>query len=135
MFRVAYRSTLRADVGIAEIDAILANGAAHNAANGVSSALLLAGRRCLHALEGPPHAVRSTLERIWDDHRHDEFAVIDMAGGEPPFFEGWPLKIISETVLFETPSLRDHPGVIWLAELEGGLNAMFPGQGQRRAEG
>lgn len=125
MFRVAYRSTLRPDVGVAEIASILTEGAARNAAIGVSSALLLGGRRCLHALEGPPHAVRAILEPIWDDKRHDQFAVIDMVGGEPSLFDGWPLKLIDARTLSAEPRLRLHAGVLWLAALEGGLDTFF----------
>lgn len=125
MFRVAYRSVLRPDVGLAEIAALLQKGADANESAGIASVLLKNGRVCLHALEGPPKAVRGTLERIWDDRRNDEFAVLDITSGDAPLFNDWPLKVIHRDDLIATPALRSHPGVTWLANLDGGLDRFF----------
>ena len=82
MFRVAYRSVLRADLGVAEIESLLTSSAEHNARVGVTSAFLMNDRRCLHAMEGSPKVIRSILECIWDDRRNEEFAILDIAYGE-----------------------------------------------------
>lgn len=125
MFRVAYRSVLRADLGVAEIESLLTSSAEHNAQLGVTSAFLMNEKRCLHALEGAPKVIRSILERIWDDRRNEEFAILDIAYGEAALFPGWPLKVITPTTLEAEPELRDHTGVIWLANMAGGLDACF----------
>ncbi|WP_133725151.1 BLUF domain-containing protein [Oceanicaulis sp.] len=125
MFRVAYRSMLRADLGVAEIDSLLKSSEAHNRDVDVTSAFLMNGRRVLHALEGPPKAVRSILECIWDDRRNEEFSILDIAHGEAALFPDWPLKVITPETLSADAGLRNHQGVTWLANLEGGLDAYF----------
>ena len=125
MFRVAYRSVLRADLGVAEIDSLLSSSEAHNRDVDVTSAFLMNDRRVLHALEGPPKVVRSILECIWDDRRNEEFSILDIAHGEAALFPDWPLKVITAETLKSNPSLRNHEGVTWLANLGGGLDAYF----------
>ncbi|WP_375548533.1 BLUF domain-containing protein [Oceanicaulis alexandrii] len=125
MFRVAYRSVLRADLGVAEIDSLLSSSEAHNRDVDVTSAFLMNDRRVLHALEGPPKVVRSILECIWDDRRNEEFSILDIAHGEAALFPDWPLKVITAETLKSNPSLRNHEGVTWLADLGGGLDAYF----------
>ena len=133
MFRVAYRAVLRADLGVAEIESLLRSSAEHNACVGVTSAFLLNEKRCLHALEGPPKVIRSILECIWDDRRNEEFAILDIATGEAAFFPDWPLKVITAESLTEDSALRANPGVIWLANLAGGLDAFFPLNAERQS--
>ncbi|VXC75872.1 conserved hypothetical protein [Oceanicaulis sp. 350] len=125
MFRVAYRSVLRADLGVAEIDSLLHSSEVHNRDVGVTSVFLMNERRVLHALEGPPKAIRSILECIWDDRRNEEFSILDIAHGEAALFPDWPLKVITPETLKTEASLRDHEGVTWLANLEGGLDAYY----------
>lgn len=125
VFRVAYRSVLRADLGQAEIDALLLNASQHNAREGLTSAILIHQRQCIHALEGPPKLVRSVLEKIWDDRRNEEFAVMDIVHGDGSLFPDWPLKIIDYATLTAEPELRNHTGVVWLANLGGGLDQFF----------
>lgn len=125
MFRVAYRSVLRADLGVAEIDSLIRSSAAYNARMGVTSAFLMNGKRCLHALEGAPKVIRSILEDIWDDRRNEEFAILDIAYGEAALFPDWPLKVITAETLESEPDLQDHPGVNWLANLDSGLETYF----------
>lgn len=125
MFRVAYRSVLRADLGVAEIDSLLRSSAEHNARAGVTSALLMNERRVLHALEGAPKVIRSILECIWDDRRNEEFSIQDIAHGEAALFPDWPLKVITSETLKSEASLRNHEGVTWLANLGGGLDVYF----------
>lgn len=125
MFRVAYRSVLRADLGVAEIEALLRSCAEHNAHVGVTSAFLMNERRILHALEGPPKTVRSILECIWDDRRNEEFSILDIAHGEAALFPDWPLKVITSETLNAEPQLRDNAGVTWLANLGDGLDGHF----------
>ncbi len=125
MFRVAYRSVLRADLGVAEIESLLTSSAEHNARVGVTSAFLMNDRRCLHAMEGSPKVIRSILECIWDDRRNEEFAILDIAYGEAALFPDWPLKVITAETLQEDDSLQQHPGVLWLANMGGGLDVYF----------
>ena len=125
MFRVAYRSVLRADLGVAEIDSLLSSSEAHNRDVDVTSAFLINDRRVLHALEGPPKVVRSILECIWDDRRNEQFSILDIAHGEAALFPDWPLKVITTETLKTHPSLQNHEGVSWLANLGGGLDAYF----------
>lgn len=133
MFRVAYRAVLRADLGVAEIESLLRSSAEHNASVGVTSAFLLNEKRCLHALEGPPKVVRSILECIWDDKRNEEFAILDIATGEAAFFPDWPLKVITAESLIEDSSLSANSGVIWLANLAGGLDVFFQSSEKRQS--
>ncbi|WP_306017502.1 BLUF domain-containing protein [Oceanicaulis sp. MMSF_3324] len=125
MFRVAYRSVLRADLGAAEIESLIRDGLDHNARMGVTSAFLMNDKRCLHALEGAPKVIRSILECIWDDRRNEEFAILDIAYGEAALFPGWPLKVITAETIEAEPELHDHPGVNWLANLDSGLSHYF----------
>lgn len=125
MFRVAYRSVLRADLGIAEIDSLLHSSAEHNARVGATSALLMNERRVLHALEGAPKVIRSILECIWDDRRNEEFSILDIAHGEAALFPDWPLKVITSETLMADTRLYGHAGVLWLADLGGGLERFF----------
>lgn len=125
MFRVAYRSVLRADLGQAEIQAMFDGGAQNNARLGVNSAILVNNRKCLHALEGAPQRVRAVLESIWDDRRHEEFAVIDIAHGESPLFQDWSMKVITASDLSEDVTLKSHHGIVWLSNLAGGLTSFF----------
>ena len=125
MFRVAYRSVLRADLGVAEIESLIRSSADYNARVGVTSAFLMNEKRCLHALEGPPKVIRSILENIWDDRRNEEFAILDIAYGEAALFPDWPLKVITAETLASEPELHDHAGVNWLANLDSGLQNYF----------
>lgn len=125
MFRVAYRSVLRADLGRAEIEAMFETGAQNNARLGVNSAILINNRKCLHALEGAPKKVRSILECIWDDRRHEEFAVIDISHGEVPLFPDWHMKVISASDLETDDTLHSHDGILWLSNLAGGIDDFF----------
>ncbi|WP_440959252.1 BLUF domain-containing protein [Oceanicaulis sp. LC35] len=125
MFRVAYRSVLRADLGVAEIESLIRGSAEYNTRMGVTSAFLMNGKRCLHALEGSPKVIRSILESIWDDRRNEEFAILDIAYGEAALFPDWPLKVITAATISDEPELHEHPGVTWLANLDGGLETYF----------
>lgn len=125
MFRVAYRSVLRADLGQAEIQAMFDGNAQNNEDLGVNSAILINNRKCLHAVEGAPKMVRSILEAIWDDRRHEEFAVIDIAHGESALFPEWSMKVVTPADLKEDGSLKNHEGIIWLSNLAGGLGSFF----------
>ena len=124
MFQIAYRSVLHAGVGEAEITSIAEHAAEKNRAAGLNGVWLLAGRRCLGALEGDPRILRSHIETIWDDPRHDGFDVLDMRSRMDPAFD-WPFLLVRARTLEARPELADHPGLTWLARFEGGLSAFF----------
>lgn len=124
MFRVAYRSTLDSGVGEAEIESIAAQSAQKNAQAGMTGVWLLAGRRCLSAIEGDPREVRQVIEKIWDDPRHGAFTLLDMGASEAALFNA-PFQLIRTRNVVDDPSLLEHPGLSWLCEFAGGADAFF----------
>lgn len=77
MLQIVYISSARSEISPAVLDDILAASRRNNAGAGVTGLLVAAGRRFLQALEGPPHAVLATFERIRRDDRH--FALVELA--------------------------------------------------------
>ncbi|MGJ3231370.1 MAG: BLUF domain-containing protein [Oceanicaulis sp.] len=124
MFRVAYRSTLDAGVGEAEILSIAEQSARRNEAEALTGAWLLSGRRCLGALEGDPRVLRHRIETIWDDPRHFGFDILDMRARDERVFD-WPFLLVRAERLEAEPDLRTHRGLHWLAGFEGGVDAFF----------
>ena len=125
MFRVAYKARLLESVGAAEIDAIERESGERNAAKDLTSIWLLSGRLCIHGIEGPPAAVRDTLESIWDDPRIEGFTIIDMAGGRPRV-TAWPIKVVRTADYAADADFAAHPAMQWIEGLsEGGLSAFF----------
>jgi len=124
MFRVAYRSTLNNGVGEAEIESIAERSAQKNAQAGVTGVWLLSGLRCLSGLEGDPRIVRQLVEDIWDDRRHDDFALVAVGARESGLFD-WPFRLIRAKDLAQNPALLGHDGVAWLCSLDGGADGFF----------
>lgn len=131
MFRVAYRSTLKAGVGEAEILSIAERSAEKNREAGLTGAWLLSGRTCLGALEGDPRVLRHLIETIWDDPRHDEFEVLEMRTSDSALFD-WPFRLVRAGTFVAEPDLKAHPGLIWLAGFAGGLDAVMPSAGSQK---
>lgn len=124
MFRVVYTSRLAPDLGSAEIASIVHASQARNARDGVTCAWLMRERDCLSALEGPPLAVRNTVERIWDDRRNTDFRIAFMTTSEHRLFEGWPIKFI-EVDEDARDMLTGHEGLNWLCGFAGGADAFI----------
>ncbi|MEQ8434121.1 MAG: BLUF domain-containing protein [Oceanicaulis sp.] len=124
MFRIAYRSTLHAGVGEAEIASIARQAAEQNQAAGLNGVWVLSGRRCLGALEGDPRVLRHLIETIWDDPRHSGFEVLDMRSRDDALL-AWPFLLVRAETLEREPELKDHQALQWLGAFEGGLEAFF----------
>jgi len=119
VFRIVYSSTLNPAVGRAEIESILREARENNGRDGVTGAWLMKDRDCLSALEGPPEAVRRLGERIWDDHRHDNFQLLDMRAANHRLFEGSALAFM-DMDHSSVADLEAQEGLAWLCGFAGG---------------
>ena len=120
MFRVVYSSRLETGVGSAEVEAIVTESRERNARDQITGAWLMRGRDCLAALEGPPQAVRATVERVWDDRRVTQFRLHDMGAADDRLFEIWPLHFL-EVTSADPAQINGHEGLAWLCEFAGGV--------------
>lgn len=84
--RVIYRSTARNGESCEDLGQILTQSRRNNGLDGVSGLLWSDGTRYVQLLEGPPESVALTLERIYDDPRHEGVEIIsDQMVGERAF--------------------------------------------------
>ncbi len=79
LYRLIYcsRNMLPADTEpTSEVRAIVASARRHNAASGITGALLVSASAFAQVLEGQREALERTFARISDDPRHDNVAVL-----------------------------------------------------------
>lgn len=124
MFRIVYSSCLETGVGSAEIESIVTESRERNARDQITGAWLMRGRECLAALEGPPQAVRATVERIWDDRRHTRFHLHAMGAADDRLFPSCPLQFINLTSA-DPATLTEHDGLAWLCSFAGGVERLM----------
>ncbi|WP_246167110.1 BLUF domain-containing protein [Sphingomonas piscis] len=74
--QLCYISTMRAPVGPAECEDILAVSRRNNGRDGITGLLVVGTTRFLQLLEGPPSAVRAAYARIKADPRHYAAVVV-----------------------------------------------------------
>ncbi|GIW74502.1 MAG: hypothetical protein KatS3mg103_1024 [Phycisphaerales bacterium] len=76
LYQVVFVSHSRSEVDEATLRDIQHKAATHNAASGVTGVLLASRGYFLQVLEGPYHAITSTLGRIAMDPRHENLTVL-----------------------------------------------------------
>lgn len=91
MIRLLYISTARAEMGEAEITALLNRSKLRNASCQITGLLVLGGRRFLQVLEGPEDAVMETYHRIAQDPRHFAHVVLSQKTVTERLFPGWAM--------------------------------------------
>ncbi len=88
VFQIVYRSVAKEGLGQADIKSILAASRKNNPALGVTGLLVLRDGFFLQLLEGSETSVRSLVERIKKDPRHQGFTVLaEISNGERIFTE------------------------------------------------
>ncbi len=125
MFRIVYRSRLAKTVDRADIKVILEQSTKRNSQLGITGAWMECDGKCLSSIEGPPLAVKAVAESLWDDPRHTDFRLIAMGQTEQRLFDGWSLKFLDAAAVKDDPALREHEGVVWLAEKVGSLEGFY----------
>ena len=77
-----------------EIAQILATSQVNNARVGVTGALMFNQGCFAQVLEGPQHAVEATFERIQQDVRHGEVALLSFGPAEARGFPVWSMAYV-----------------------------------------
>lgn len=97
VFRLIYRSRslVPAERRDAEIESIFRAARANNRALGVTGALLVYEDLFAQTLEGDAEVVRTLVERIARDPRHDHVEIIDTARIETRVFPRWAMAAVS----------------------------------------
>jgi hypothetical protein len=85
------RATLAAERLDAAADDIVALSRAYNASAGITGGLVLAGGYFAQLLEGPTEAVKTLMERINRDPRHEEVSVLRIAARSKRQFPDWSM--------------------------------------------
>ena len=114
LFRLLYRSRWVSEGGNApaesEVQGLLSQSRAANAAVEVTGALMLSGLNVVQALEGDPDALETTFERICCDLRHTEVELLGFSKvDERAFGEWWMGCISADTAL---SSLFNHVSLV-----------------------
>lgn len=89
LIRLSYVSTLRPDVTVADIDALVAKAAAFNKAHDITGILAIDGSRICQILEGPEEAVGALYASIQQDNRHHGVTMIVRQPIQKSSFEAW----------------------------------------------
>jgi len=92
-----------ATINIAMVEDILAKARGHNAAIGVTGALLFTEGRFVQALEGGRDQVRATFERIRTDPRHSDVDILSSQLADRRRFKEWSMAFVGDS-----EELRDH---------------------------
>jgi len=78
----------------AEIEAILAVSRRNNSLVNVTGALMFTAQYFGQVLEGPASALEATFERIQQDARHGEIAMLEFAPVTARTFDSWSMAFI-----------------------------------------
>lgn len=92
MIRLVYLSERTTSGDSNALLAMCGKFAVHNAMNGISGLLLVAGRHYLQFLEGPDDAVRDLMVRIFADRRHTNLIVLSELQTEIRLFADWAMR-------------------------------------------
>ena len=97
VFRLIYASRSRIGGEAAALASILAAARANNAAAGITGVLLHTPDGFAQVLEGSLAAVGATFERIQNDPRHGEVAVLEAGPADARLFAGWTMAAVDGT--------------------------------------
>jgi hypothetical protein len=100
MYRLVYYSENRVSAGgadlLAAIDDILSKSRRNNALVGVTGALMFSAGRFGQVLEGPQAAVEATFERIQQDTRHGDVALLEFVPIYERAFDTWAMAYVGD---------------------------------------
>jgi hypothetical protein len=100
MYRLVYYSENRVSAGGADlraaIDDILSKSRRNNALVGVTGALMFSAGRFGQVLEGPQAAVEATFERIQQDARHGDVALLEFVPISDRAFDTWAMAYVGD---------------------------------------
>ena len=80
-----------------ELEELLEHARRHNAANGITGALIYADGVFLQILEGEKHTVQALMEKIAKDFRHETVTVLKQATIPSAVFSDWEMAYVSAT--------------------------------------
>lgn len=92
LIQLIYVSTAAADTDEAVVQRILDVARRHNAAHGISGALLVYAGHFLQVLEGLAGDVNALYARIRRDRRHHHVVLVDFGPLTQREFEGWAMR-------------------------------------------
>jgi hypothetical protein len=127
MRRILYISTVTTALSSKNVEDILRVSRRNNGAAGVTGLLVIGGRRCLQALEGPPDAVGQTFERIGKDPRHFAIVTLNDKPIDAPAFGDWSMGFQAGGDPSSAKSLEDQIAAILAPIDDANLRAYFSG--------
>lgn len=133
LYRILYISTSKGALSEQELDDILRVSRANNAAADVTGLLLVGGKRCLQALEGPADAVAATFERIKNDKRHFAIVKLDEREIEARSFGQWAMGCQAAGEVGNARTLPEQVAAIVEPLTDPNLRAYFSGFATRHA--
>jgi hypothetical protein len=95
------RSRLRMPDDAREIDSIVARARTHNAAVGVTGALVFTFKHFAQVLEGPREEINSITGRMQHDSRHEAMRIVDVRPCESRQFSGFTLGYCGPSLYVE----------------------------------
>ena len=118
VFRLIYASRSRIGGEAAALASILARARANNAAAGITGVLLHSPDGFAQVLEGSLAAVGATFERIQNDPRHGEVAVLEAGRADARLFAGWTMAAVDGTAVPDVawPVAADPPALLALLQ-------------------
>ncbi|MCK8779704.1 BLUF domain-containing protein [Rhizobium sp. NTR19] len=100
LYRLVYYSENRISSSVAdlqaEVEEILTQSRRNNALVGVTGALMFSSGYFGQVLEGPQAAVEATFERIQQDPRHGDVALLEFAPTDTRSFDTWAMAYVGE---------------------------------------
>ncbi len=97
VFQIVYRSVAKEGLSQADIKSILGSSRKNNPALGVTGLLVLRDGFFLQLLEGSETSVRSLVERIKKDTRHQGFTVLAEISNGERIFTQWSMGYLDPT--------------------------------------
>lgn len=133
LHRILYISTSKGALSEQTLADILRVSRANNATAGLTGLLLVGGKRCLQALEGPPDAVAATFERIRKDDRHFAIVKLDDRQVEARSFGQWAMGYQAGGDVNNARTLSEQVAAIIEPLGDPNLRAYFSGFAARHA--
>ena len=96
MIRVLYFSTAKAGLTEDELNEMVTQWQADNAARGVTGALAFNGRNFCQVLEGEEQVVRDLIAATEKDPRHSGFKILDEKQIVTRHFDSWSMKRVRD---------------------------------------
>lgn len=130
LFRLIYASRSRIGGEAAALASILATARVNNAAAGITGVLLHSADGFAQVLEGTLAAVGATFERIQNDPRHGEVAVLEAGPAAARLFSGWAMAAVDGAAAPDLPRPVAADPAALLALLHRLLAASPPADGR-----